>query len=188
MVSSVLLFNLLCELFFVSLRWWAVFYFSTYCANCFCFIKVVSSVLLFYLLFQWLLFNEGCEQCFTFQLIVSIVFVKVVCSVLLFQRIVRIVLFNEGGEQCFTFQLIVRIVFVSLRWWAVFYFSTYCFNGFYLMKVVSSVLLFNLLFLLYLWRWCAVFYFSTYCANCFCLINVCEQCFTFQLIVSIVFV
>ena len=41
----------------------------------FCLMKVVSSVLLFNLLFQLLLFNEGGEQCFTFQLIVSIVFV-----------------------------------------------------------------------------------------------------------------
>ena len=167
-MCSVLLFNLLCELFLW--RWCAVFYFSTYCANCFCLLNVESSVLLFNLLFQ-------------------------------------LFLFNGGGVQCFTFQLIVRIVFVYWMWQAVFYFSTYCFNCFCLMVVASSVLLFNLLFLLFLWRWCAVFYFSTYCANCFCLLNVASsvllfnllfqlflfngggvQCFTFQLIVSIGFV
>ena len=135
-------------------------------------------------------FCEGGVQCFTFQLIVRIVFcfIKVVSSVLLFY-------------------LLCELFFVSLRWWAVFYFSTYCFNGFYLLKVVSSVLLFNLLFLLFLWRWCAVFYFSTYCANCFLFNKVVSsvllfnllfqlflfneggvQCFTFQLIVRIVFV
>ena len=89
-----------------------MFYFSTYCANCFLFIEGVSSVLLFNLLFQLFLFNEGGVQCFTFQLIVSIVFVKVVCSVLLFNLLCELFLFNEGGEQCFTFQLIVSIVFV----------------------------------------------------------------------------
>ena len=140
-----------------------MFYFSTYCANCFLFNeggeqcfetiswnvkKVVSSVLLFNLLFQLLLFNEGGVQCFTFQLIVRIVF-----------------LFNEGGEQCFTFQLIVSIVFV---------------------KVVCSVLLFNLLCELFLWRWCAVFYFSNLLCELFLFIECGEQCFTFQLIVSIV--
>ena len=146
-----------------------MFYFSTYCANCF-------------------LFNEAGEQCFTFQLIVRIVFclMKVVSSVLLFNLLFLLFLW---------------------RWCAVFFFSTYCFNCFCLMKVVCSVLLFNLLFLLFLWRWCAVLYFSTYCANCFCLLNVASsvllfnllfqlflfngggvQCFTFQLIASIGFV
>ena len=140
-----------------------MFYFSTYCFNCFCLMKVVSSVLLFNLLFQLFLFNEGGEQCFTFQLIVSKVvdllfnvlfqlfLFKVVSSVLLFNLLFQLFLFNEGGEQCFTFQLIVRIVF--------------CF-----IKVVSSVLLFYLLFQWLLFN------------------EGCEQCFTFQLIVSIVFV
>ena len=163
--SSVLRFNLLFLLFLW--RWCAVFYFSTYCANCFC---------------------EDGVQWFTFQLIVRIVFclMKVVSSVLLFNLLFLLFLW---------------------RWCAVFFFSTYCFNCFCLMKVVCSVLLFNLLFLLFLWRWCAVFYFSTYCANCSCLLNVASsvllfnllfqlflfngggvQCFTFQLIVSIGFV
>ena len=139
-----------------------MFYFSTYCCNCF-------------------LFNEGGEQCFE---TISWNVKKVVSSVLLFNLLFLLFLW---------------------RWCAVFFFSTYCFNCFCLMKVVCSVLLFNLLFLLFLWRWCAVFYFSTYCANCFCedgvqcftfqlivrivlFIECGEQCFTFQLIVSIVFV
>ena len=130
-MSSVLLFNLLFQLFlfneggeqcftfqlivrigfcFIKVVS-SVYTFLLIVRIVFCFIKVVSSVLLFYLLFQWLLFNEGCEQCFTFQLIVSIVFVKVVCSVLLFN-------------------LLCELFFVSLRWWAVFYFSTYCANCF----------------------------------------------------------
>ena len=148
-VSSVLLFNLLRELFFVSLRWWAVFYFSTYCFNGFYLMKVVSSVLLFnllFLLFLWrgcavFYFSTYCANCFLFN--------KVVCSVLLFNVLFQLFLFNEGGEQCFTFQLIVRIVFCLIRRWAVLYFSTYCFNCFCLMKVVCSVLLFNLLFQLF---------------------------------------
>ena len=144
-----------------------MFYFLTYCANCF-------------------LFNEGGEQCFTFQLIVSIVFVKVVCSVLLFNLLCKLFLwrwcavfyfstycancFCEDGVQCFTFQVIVQIVFVYWMWRAVFYFSTYCFNCFCLMVVVCSVLLSNLLFQLFLFNGGG------------------EQCFTFQLIVSIAFV
>ena len=142
----------------------------------------MSSVLLFYLLFQWLLFNEGCEQCFTFQLIVSIVFVKVVCSDLLFNVLFQLFLFNEGGVQCFTFQLIVSIVL--WRWCAVFYFSTYYFNCFCLMKVVSSVLLFNLLFQLFFvsLRWWAVFYFSTYCFNGFYLMKVVSSVLLFNLL------
>ena len=166
-----------------------MFYFSTYCANCFC---------------------EDGVQCFTFQLIVRIVFVYWMWragGVFYFSTYcANCFLFNEAGEQCFTFQLIVRIVFCLMkvvssvllfdllfllflwRWCAVFFFSTYCFNCFCLMKVVCSVLLFNLLFLLFLRKWCAVFYFSTNCANCFCLFNGGGvQCFTFQLIVRIVF-
>ena len=129
-----------------------MFCFSTYCANCFlfnggeqcftfqlivaivfCLMKVVSSVLLFNLLFQLLLFNEGGVQCFTFQLIVRIVFclMKVVCSVLLFNLFFLLFLW---------------------RWCAVLYFSTYCANCFCLLNVASSVLLFNLLFQLFLFN------------------------------------
>ena len=105
-------FQRIVRIVFCLIRWCAVFFFSTYCFNCFCLMKVVTSVLLFNLLCELFLFNEGGEQCFTFQIIVSIVFVKVVCSDLLFNVLFQLFLFNEGGDQCFTFQLIVRIVFV----------------------------------------------------------------------------
>ena len=105
MVCSVLLFNLLCELFLFTECGEQCFTFQHIVSIVFCLMKVVSSVLLFNLLFQLLLFNEGSVQCFTSQLIVRIVFVYwmwqavfyfstycfncfclmvVVCSVLLF--------------------------------------------------------------------------------------------------------
>ena len=147
-----------------------MFYFSTYCANCFCLLNVASSVLLFNLLFQ------------LFLLMV------VVCSVLLFNLLFHLFLFNGGGEQCFTFQHIVSIVFVYWMWQAVFYFSTYCFNCFCLMVVVCSVLLFNLLFHLF----CLMVVVSSVLLfnilfQLFLFNGGGVQCFTFQLIVQIVF-
>ena len=109
-VSSVLLFNLLFLLFLW--RWCAVFFFSTYCFNCFCLMKVVCSVLLFnllFLLFLWrwcavLYFSTYCANCFCL--------LNVASSVLLFNLLFQLFLFNGGGVQCFTFQLIVSIGFV----------------------------------------------------------------------------
>ena len=132
-VCSVLLLNLLFQLFLFNGGGEQCFTFQHIVSIVFCLMVVVSSVLLFNLLFQLLLFNEGGVQCFTFQLIVQIVFVYwmwqavfyfstycfncfclmvVVCSVLLFNLLFHLFLFNGGGEQCFTFQHIVSIVFV----------------------------------------------------------------------------
>ena len=130
MVCSVLLFNLLCELSFL---------FNEGGEQCFETIswnvkKVVSSVLLFNLLFQLLLFNEGGVQCFNFSTYCANCF-----------------LFNEGGEQCFTFQLIVSIVFVKVVC-SVLLFNLLC--ELFCVKMVCSVLLFNLLCELFLFIEC----------------------------------
>ena len=167
-----------------------MFYFSTYCFNCFCLMKVVCSVLLFNLLFLLFLWRWWAVFCFSTYCFNCFCLMVVVCSVLLFNLSFQLVLFNGGGEQCFTFQHIVSIVFC-------------------LMKVVSSVLLFNLLFQLLLfneggvqcftfqlivrivfvyWMWQAVFYFSTYCFICFCLMVVVCSVLLFNLLCELFFV